>query len=89
MGIFGDIKNWFVNTWNVSQHFDPYFKKFQRELSSLKIVNETIDPEITRIYTQIKATAAQKYAAQIQQYENAVDNAKKHNEIVRAIESGI
>lgn len=89
MGLFGDIKNWFVNTWNVSQHFDPYFKNFQRDLSSLKIVNETVDPEITKIYNQIKTTAAQKYASQIQQYESAVDNAKKHNKSVRAIESGM
>lgn len=52
MGLFGDIKNWFINTWNVSQHFDPCFKNFQRDLSSLKIINEEVDSEITRIYNQ-------------------------------------
>lgn len=89
MGLFDDIKNWLVNTWNVSQHFDPYFKNFQSELSTLKIINEEVNPEITRIYNQIKTTAAQKYAKQIKQYEIAVDSAKEHNEKVRTIVSGM
>ena len=32
MGFFKDAfnsaKNWVVNTWNVSQHFDPYLRTF-------------------------------------------------------------
>ena len=89
MGLFGYIKNWIINKWNVSQNFDVYFKNFNKKLNSLTYVEETIDDEITRIYDRIKATSPQKYASQIQVYQRAMYEAKEHNKRVRIIEDGI
>ncbi len=79
MVLFVDIKNWIVNAWTVSNRFDPYFNNFNRDLNYLKIIKEDIDPEITKIYNQIKATAPQKYAKQIVQYEGAIAKIRDHN----------
>ena len=89
MGLFGDIKNWIINKWKVSQNFDVYFKNFNKKLNSLTYVEETFDDKITRIYDQIKATSPQKYASQIQVYQRAMYEAKEHNKRVRIIEDGI
>ena len=89
MGLFGDIKNWIVNAWTVSNRFDPYFNNFNRDLSYLKIIKEDIDPEITKIYNQIKTTAPQKYAKQIAQYEGAIAKIREHNNKVNKINEGM
>ena len=89
MGLFGSLKNWIVNAWTVSNRFDPYFNNFNRDLSFLKLVKEDIDPEITKIYNQIKATAPEKYAKQIAQYEGAIAKIKEHNGRVNKINEGM
>ena len=89
MSFISDLKNWIVNTWNVSTRFDPYFSNFNRDLGNLKIINESLDSEITKIYEQIKTTAPQKYAKQIAQYESALSNVRKHNNIVKTINEGM
>ena len=82
MGFFGNIKNVVVNAWNVSTTFDPYFKEFTRDLNSIEIVSESIDPNITRIYNQIKETAPQTYANQINLYDDVLSKLREHNKIV-------
>ena len=89
MGFFGNIKNFVVNAWNVSTHFDPYFREFTRDLNSIEIVSESIDPNITRIYNQIKETAPQKYAIQINQYDTALSKVREHNKKVNKINDGM
>ena len=89
MGIFNSIKNWVSNSWNVSQHFDPYFKKLYNSLSFIQEIDEKIDPKITKIYEQIKTTAPEKYSKQISQYEWAEKEIVEHNKKVKRIKEGM
>ena len=89
MGFFGNIKNVVVNAWNVSTTFDPYFKEFTRDLNSIEIVSESIDPNITRIYNQIKETAPKKYSIQINLYDTILNKLREHNKKVNEINDGM
>lgn len=89
MGIFGVIKNWIVNKRNVSNRFNPYFNNCNHDLNRLKVVIEEIDPEITKIYNQIKQTAPQKYVKEISLYESHISRIKDHNRKVNKINEGM
>lgn len=89
MGIFSYIKNWIVNKRNVSNRFNPYFNNCNLDLNRLKVVIEEIDPEITKIYNQIKQTAPKKYVKEISLYESHISRIKDHNRKVNKINEGM
>lgn len=88
MSFFERVRKWIVNAWNVNNRYQPYFKSLNCALDNLENIKEGIDPDITRIYNRIKATAPLKYAKEIARYEEIDAKLKEHNEKVAEINEG-
>ena len=85
MSAFANLKNWFLNTWNIHFVYNPYFNKIEYDFDLIQTIDDVINPKITKIYYSIKRSNPQKYSKQIQKYENLSLRIQKHNETVSRI----
>lgn len=66
---------------DINETFTPFFNS-REKFSTLKKIDKSIDPNITRIYNIIKSRNPSKYAKEISRYESFLPKVINHNELI-------